>query len=170
MLASFIKFNFNLYFLLFFALVFFGCENSFSSSDKTYIDVLPCVPKTSISTLEIATWNLRNFPLNDKTTEYLDDIIRDMGIDIIAVQEIKSVADLQKVIAKLPGWDFKITSDEDLNIGFLFNSLEVEIDNFEVLFDDQWYAFPRPLVMARAKTRANSSEILLFNIHLKCCG
>ena len=55
-------------------------------------------------TLEIATWNIRNFPMDTGTLERLVTLIRQMDVDLIAVQEIARVSAFNELVSRLPGF------------------------------------------------------------------
>ena len=79
----------------------------FSCAKNKVIDTSP----SSLSfgtdeTLDIITWNIQNFPKqNDITIDYLAELIDSMNVDIIAMQEIGSEIDFNKLVNKLDGWE-----------------------------------------------------------------
>ena len=65
-------------------------------------DVVPSVG--SSSTLDLATWNLENFPGFSSTPQDVADLIASLGLDLVAVQEIQSIAAVDELVARLPGY------------------------------------------------------------------
>ncbi|MDH5597510.1 MAG: endonuclease/exonuclease/phosphatase family protein, partial [Cyclobacteriaceae bacterium] len=97
------------------------------------------------------------------------DFIRDIDADIIAVQEINSSFALADAISNVPNWDGKIYSKNTLKLGFLYKDTEVTITDLTILFEDDTDNFPRPAVLTVAKHISSNEEIILINLHLKCC-
>ena len=54
-----------------------------------------------ISTLNLLTWNVEQFPKNNLTLEYLNHAIDAMAVDVIALQEIKSLTKLNELTTEL---------------------------------------------------------------------
>ena len=60
------------------------------------------------STLDIITWNIKQFPKNNLTVSYLAKLIDSMNVDIIAMQEIwgdGASGSFENLKTKLDGWD-----------------------------------------------------------------
>ena len=139
------------------------------------IHVESCVDELMNDELDIVTWNLQEFPLAPTTPQYIDDIIHQMDADVIAVQEISSALALNEVIRYITplGWKGMVHGVGDLKLGFLYNSKKVDLTDLVVLFDDDPVAFPRPVIKTKITTKANvfgvTTDVWLFNVHLKCC-
>ena len=60
----------------------------------------------SNNTLDIITWNIEWFPKNEMTIEYVKESIDSLNVDIIALQEITSTAELNNLKESLWGnWE-----------------------------------------------------------------
>ena len=118
------------------------------------------------STFDIITWNIKNFPKQNSTVDYLIELIPIFDADIIALQEIESATDFQNLINSLDNYDGIITNSASYNINLAFlysNNLEVEA-TYEI-FTDNWWSFPRsPLV---AHIIWNEKDIYIINNHFK---
>lgn len=134
-----------------------------------------CFTGGSAATLDIVTFNTELFPLNGyETVAELAVLIEAMKVDIIALQEISSFADfdrLDDLLDNYSGIKYPI-ENSDWNLAYLYNTSEISIDNSEtrIIFDDDFWAFPRPPFEIHATHLPTSQEIILLNNHLKCCG
>ncbi|MFC2123685.1 endonuclease/exonuclease/phosphatase family protein [Bacteroidota bacterium] len=130
-----------------------------------------CIITTSIENLEIMTWNVKEFPLDgEETITGVTNIIQKLNPDLIAFQEITTSASLNTLVSNLTGWDDQIIISSGMNLGFLFKTSEVTLEEeiIEILTGDS-YAFPRPPVKI-VISHTNGLSVTLLNIHLKCCG
>ena len=60
--------------------------------------------------LEVMTWNLKQFPLSEnETVGYVQEIIADLKIDLIAFQEINDYNSYESLKNLLPAYNFIIT-------------------------------------------------------------
>ena len=76
---------------------------SLSASSQTIEDLTFGIDHT----LEVATWNIENFPkYGQNTIDYVSQIIRKLDIDIIAFQEITDTVLFKQMLNNLP---FSIT-------------------------------------------------------------
>ena len=57
--------------------------------------------KGDLNTLNIVTWNIENFPKNELTPDYVQTIIDSMEVDILALQEIRSLTSLNNIAYNL---------------------------------------------------------------------
>ncbi len=118
-------------------------------------------------TLETLTWNLQTFPKNENTIPYLTQIIGNSEIDIIALQEIQS--SFTTLLDSLPQYEgIKANSAAyNYDLAFLYNPDEITITNTYEIFENNWYAFPRPPLIIEIEY--NSIPITIINNHFKCC-
>jgi len=139
---------------------------------------LACLPTVSENTLEVVTWNIKNFPVRSSALESVQEIIEDTDADIIAVQEIKSMSAFGDLIEALEGWSGQAIqySSSNLRVGYLFKDAEITvIEQPSNLFPEDspennnaFTSFRRPV---HTKIRhSNGLEVDLVNVHLKCCG
>jgi len=124
------------------------------------------------STLEVATWNIEHFAKSGEvTTDLVIQAIEAMDADIIAMQEIESYQDFQRVKSGLVGRDgYKASSAYgDLNLAYIYKTdgpLEVE-SIYEILTDESRALPRRPLVL---EGTFNGLPLVIINNHYKCCG
>ncbi len=148
-----------------------SCRNNDAGEGGADLDVSACMAATDSATVDVLTWNIREFPLSDsRTIEQVAKIIRKQDPDVIAFQEITSRIDFDKLLDQLPAWDGKVVVNGDLNLAYLFKISEVSlVRGPEILFEGDYGAFPRLplLVVLRHRT---GLEWTLIDIHLKCCS
>lgn len=131
-------------------------------------------------TFEILTWNIENFPqIGNKTVNHVKTIIRNLDVDLIAVQEIGSISSFNNLLDSLPGWSGVLSGDTYGNwyqkTGFLFKSDLISMSNVQNIFysDEDRYAFPRPPLAAYVQLKDGSGTKFDFTIivlHLKAYG
>lgn len=127
-------------------------------------------------TLDIATWNIENFPATRSTPSLVADLITSLDLDLVAVQEIASVSAFAELDARLPEHEGVLSPHVYGNgnyqkLGFLYRSALLELADFTLLFTDDSYAFPRPPVQGRFVARDGSGiELLVIDVHLKAGG
>ncbi len=129
----------------------------------------------SLETHDIATWNLQNFPLNDDlTVNYVTLLIRDLGLDLIACQEIESTEDFDQLVSNLNGWN-GFYSPDVYESGYyqktaiLYNESTVQVGEMVQLWPDCDFAFIRPPIQFPI-TMIENGDTLSFTIivlHLK---
>lgn len=132
----------------------------------------PCFPAFHSNELNVATWNLKLFPLNgDKTVSSLLEIITEFEADIIAVQEITDIAKFKGITCLSNDWVSYIADVRyDQEIGFFCKkSAFSNIGQPSKLFADNPYLFPREVVRLDVQY-IDGTDITFLNVHLKCCG
>ncbi|MFH1809297.1 MAG: endonuclease/exonuclease/phosphatase family protein [Pseudomonadota bacterium] len=127
--------------------------------------------------LEIAAWNVQDFPRNgDTTVQKLAGAVHDMQLDLIAVEEIANMRDFQRVLDKLPEYSGVLCTDTYSNgsyqkTGLIYRSSQIAVSNAQELFDPDWYPFPRsPLqaeVTATDPQGGGSYSFTIIVVHLK---
>jgi len=126
-----------IYFLLL-SLVLISCNKQVS-------DAVEDLPKVNISkygednTLEIASWNIEQFPKHGQTVSNVKNIILDLDIDLYAVEEINDVASFRNLLDSLnaaAGGDFYDgrlnEQSSNLKTGIIFKKTIVEIKIFRM--------------------------------------
>ena len=82
-----------------------------------------------MSTLNLLTWNVENFPKHNLTVEYLNNAINSLVVDIIALQEIESLIKLNQLTNQLgEEWvNFKVSSGSSNygELAYLINTDEI---------------------------------------------
>ncbi|MDM8003921.1 MAG: endonuclease/exonuclease/phosphatase family protein [Bacteroidota bacterium] len=144
------------------------------SPDDTGIFAACVTPGTS-STLDIVSFNVEGFPKAGYTSvTALSALIKTINPDVVALQEVASQADFNRLVKLMPGWSgvFYPVSNDEWNLAYLVKDSEIEIipGTVRTLFEDDSRAFPRPPFEIKVKHRGSGKEILLINLHLKCCG
>ncbi len=134
-----------------------------------------CFATGSDSTLDIVTLNVQQFPkMGLETIEELVILIEKMEADIIALQEITSSTDLSSLDDLLEDYSALAypINNSDWNLAYLYRDSEISIDASEtkIIFSDDFYSFPRPPFEIHATHIPTSTDIIVLNNHLKCCG
>ncbi len=152
--------------------------------------------KGDLNTLNIVTWNIENFPKNELTPDYVQTIVDLMEVDILALQEIRSLTSLNNIAYNLgDNWvAFRSSGSSNYgNLAFLINTNEVNImmdpynmpnadypcptyalniENHRCAYQNPIdyeynFAYRMPYIL---DFEYNSQLFSLVNIHLKCCN
>jgi len=131
----------------------------------------------SDATLDIITWNIENFPKEATTLEYVQDLILSLNPDIIALQEISSLASFS-LLANNLGDDWVGYRYSDSNWGelaYLVNLSRINIieEPYTILNDYEHYFAYRPpyvLNMEFLDEDGTSNAFKIIDVHFKCCG
>jgi len=125
----------------------------------------------SDTTLELVTWNLRNFASDAGSDEValVAEAIRGLGADVVALQEIAQPVRFTQLLAALPDHaGYQATSDRYQNLAYVWLDSTVTVRGVRELFPGEGRAFPRqPLVL---EITWQGRDLVLVNNHLKCCG
>ena len=144
---------------------------------STALSLDNCLVEVSGQTLEIATWNIENFPQSNMSADYVEQIVEAYNLDVIAVQEITSQALFQSLVDNIDGWEGFVTQVNGGNqmVGYLYKTSEISIvgeaqnlyaDDTEE-YNDAFTAFRRPYLVQINHTSGFSTY--LINVHMKCC-
>lgn len=133
--------------------------------------VVPAVG--SATTLDVACWNIENFPDNATTPSLVADVLTSLDLDLIVVEEIASVAAWQELIDRLPEHDGVLsthvyTSTSYQKLGLIYRTSVVQVGAPELLFVADSYAFPRPLF--RVPVTVGSLTFDAIGVHFKAGG
>lgn len=131
-------------------------------------DLVPQVG--SDATIDIATWNIENFPAAESTPRLVADLVTSLDLDLVAVEEISDVAAFDEVVARLPEHAGLLSSHTYGNgsyqkVGFLFREGLVELTGGALLFTDQGFDFPRPPLTVQATVEGRTFTAIA--LHLK---
>lgn len=134
-----------------------------------------CVIPGSSATIDIITFNVQGFPMAGYTSvTALSALVTAIDPDLVALQEVASEADFNRLVKLMPGWTglFYPINNDDWNLAYMVKNAELEIipGTARTLFEDDSYAFPRPPFEIMVRHKATGRELLLINLHLKCCG
>lgn len=126
----------------------------------------------SSESLDFMTWNVQNYPKHNQTNSYMEDIISQINIDIIAFQEIESLSSFNSLMNQLGGDWVGYRSGGNSSYGelaYAVNTQEIEVLSiYTILNQDAYYfAYREPYVL---RFNYQGSEYIMINNHFKCCG
>ena len=151
---------------------FITCFNMGCYKEANVPAVYPddCISGHTGASLDVVTWNLHDFPSNGEITiDSLAVLVTRLDADIIALQEITGTEDFNRLLEKLPRYRGIINANSDLNLAYLVKgNIIVEPESIRVLYEDDPYIFPRP-PFCLAVSGPGIRDLVLINIHLKCC-
>lgn len=161
--------------ILFFTLFLFGvlgCDSNEPATptpdpivESVYKE---CLSTTSSTSLEVVTWNIEHYPMDETTLDEVKDIIINLDADVISLQEISSLTVFETLVDELDGWEGEFALSGSINLAFLYKTSEIELlESITEIYTDNSSAFPRP--PAIIKFRHTQGDIHLIDIHLKCC-
>lgn len=134
-------------------------------------NIVPAVG--SATTLDIACWNIENFPAGPETPGLVADLITSLDLDLVIVEEIASDAAFAELVARLPEHDavlstHRYTPTSYQKIGLIYRSSIATIGTPELLFVTDGYGFPRPPF--RVPVTVGALQFDLIGVHLKAGG
>lgn len=144
------------------------------SPDDTSLFAACVIPGTA-STIDIVTFNVEGFPKAGYTSvTALSALVKAIDPDIVALQEVVSEADFNRMVKLMSGWTgyFYPVNNDEWNLAYLIKDSEMEVipGTARTLFHDDYYAFHRPPFEIMVSHKPSGRELLLINLHLKCCG
>lgn len=106
-------------------------------------------PVGSPDTLEIATWNIENFPAGAGTPSSVADLITSLDLDVIVVEEIASDTAWTELLDRLREHDGVLSTHrynltEYQKVGVIYRTAMVTPGTMKLLFPSESYVFPRP--------------------------
>jgi endonuclease/exonuclease/phosphatase family metal-dependent hydrolase len=136
-------------------------------------DLVPAVGGPA--TLDLATWNIENFPADGTTPRVVADLVASMDLDIVAIQEIADVAAWNELVARLPEHGGLLSEHTYSNgtfqkVGFLYREGLVELSAGILLFAQTGFEFPRPPLQAIASVDDGVNpplDFVIITLHLK---
>jgi len=125
--------------------------------------------------VDIAAWNIENFPRTADTPRIVADLITSLGFDLIAVEEIASVDAFDELVDRLPDHEAILSSHtygegNYQKVGFIYRADLMQVDGGALLFEDQGYDFPRPPLQVHVTVDDGSHppvDFLAIVVHLK---
>ena len=133
-----------------------------------------CVLPGTPASLDIVTFNAGGFPKAGYTSvATLAAFIKAMDPDVVALQEVASEADFNRLVKLMKGWRgyFNPVNNDEWNLAYLIK--EEETGTFatseKLLYKEDAWAFPRSPYELKIKHKPSSAELYLINLHLKCC-
>ena len=150
--------------LLYLLMVIFSC-----AKNKVIDSSRPSINIGTDANLDIITWNIQNFPKHNTTLNYLLELIYIMDPDIIALQEIENETAFNTLKDRLDSYNGIITNSASYNINLaLLYSNNLEVESIYEIFEDDWWSFPRPPLVAQIVW--NGQNVYIINNHFKAMG
>jgi uncharacterized protein len=159
-----------------------GCSGAGGNDDGGILDgldggdqVLNPLRIGSADTLEIATWNIRNFPENQITGERVAFLIGEMDLDLVAVQEITDQQAFMQMLGGMDSYEGVLSTDEYgpgnyQKTGLIYRKDMIDVSGQQALFEGDTYAFPRPPLKVDVSVSLPGGGTLTFIaivVHLK---
>jgi endonuclease/exonuclease/phosphatase family metal-dependent hydrolase len=134
-----------------------------------------CIMSGTLSSLDIMTFNVEGFPkAGYSSVTALSAMIKAIDPDVVALQEVASEADFNRMVRLMPGWTgiFYPVNNSDWNLAYLLKDEETSIyaSLSRLLFEGDSWAFPRPPFEIKIRHIPSGKDLFLINLHLKCCG
>jgi len=131
-------------------------------------DLVPAIG--SESTLEIATWNIQNFPARPSTPQSVADVIASLDVDVIVTEEIADESAWDELLLRLRDYDGILSTHQYApgdyqKIGVIYRRSLVTPGDPTLLFTGDGYDFPRPPLDLPITVDGHTIE--LIGIHLK---
>jgi len=130
-------------------------------------------PRGQENTFELVTWNLEYFPQTVNTVEEVAKIVEALNIDLFAIQEINDTTAFRDLVNRLPDYDGRYSGDiyswGYLKTGLLYKRSLITVSQVRQIFQDDWYAFTRPPLVADITAQRNGErfDFVLIDLHLK---
>jgi len=126
----------------------------------------------SNESLDFMTWNVQNYPKSNQTNAYMEDIINDINIDIIAFQEIESLSAFSSLMNQLGSDWVGYRSGGNSSYGelaYAINTNEIQILNIYTILNQEAYYFGyrEPYIL---RFNYQNDTYIMINNHFKCCG
>ncbi len=165
--------------------ILFGCGENHklvvndNPPDTTVVEHSPFENMTfgQDNTLEVMTWNLKEFPLAGNTTvNKVADALTHLSCDVVALQEIDQNSYFENLVDKLNETDTLNTwagyrstgAYMDINIAYLYKTNVVIKDTIYQILQSEHYYLPRsPLVF---KFFYHSNQYITIANHYKASG
>ncbi len=128
--------------------------------------------------LEIAAWNIEWFPKRGTTTvNDVAEIMRDLDIDLYAMEEIADTSAFRKLLNELDDYDGYYSSDiysfgEYQKTAIVYRKGFIQVSEVKNIFENDGYAFPRPPLQAYIVAQRNGKrfDFHFIVVHLKASG
>lgn len=130
------------------------------------------------ATFELVCWNIENYPkLGTTTVTDVTEIIRDLDVDVIAMEEIADTSAFRQLLNNLPEYA-GIYSQDTYGSGsyqktaVIYRKSMVTLLDHEQIFWGDSYSFPRPplKVTLAAQRNGKTFDFNLIVLHLKASG
>jgi hypothetical protein len=126
-------------------------------------------------TLEIAAWNIENFPAGRETPARVADLITSLDLDIVVCEEIASETAWTELLDRLREHDgilseHRYSPTDYQKIGVIYRTSLVTATSHRLLFTADTYEFPRPPLsvnLAIADGVHAPISLRIIGLHLK---
>ncbi len=122
------------------------------------------------ATFDVATWNLREFPLRGSATlDHLAHLIPQLKLELIALQEINNHSAMIELADMIPHYNTYISDGTtSWRLAYLYDTRSVSVLDTYTIFNGQTNPFPRPPYVMKLNWRGE--EMYVINNHLKALG
>ncbi|MDZ4121577.1 MAG: endonuclease/exonuclease/phosphatase family protein [Candidatus Cloacimonadaceae bacterium] len=122
------------------------------------------------ATFDVATWNLRTFPVNGNTTlDHLARLIPLLKLELIAFQEINSHSAMIQLDERLADYSSYISeATSSYRLAYLYDNRSITVHDAYPIMMGMQNPFPRPPYVIHLTWR--DEEIYVINNHLKAYG
>ena len=125
--------------------------------------------------IDIAAWNIENFPADANTPALVADLVTSLAIDMVAVEEIADLVAWDELVERLPDHEGILSFHEYSpgnfqKVGYLYRADLLEVDPDTLLFEDDSFQFPRPPFQVRVTVPGAAGgpvEFIAIVLHLK---
>lgn len=142
-----------------------------TSYDSSFAQAIRELSFGTDSTLDIATWNIEQFPKQGQTTvDSAGAIIKALNIDLWGLQEIDDITELNKLASALPNYKVATGTGTQRGLAYLYDERTIIRPKIYRIYESSTYSSPfprRPLVL---EFQYNSQIYYVINNHFKCCG
>jgi hypothetical protein len=131
-------------------------------------------PVGTDTTLDVACWNMMNFPAaGDTSVEMAAQIIGGLNLDVWGVEEIADTTAFRALLARLPGYAGVFSPDGGGSFyqktGIIYRTAVVTLNSWKPILTGDSYAFTRPPIEADLTAHGNG-KVYHFRLvvqHLK---
>jgi endonuclease/exonuclease/phosphatase family metal-dependent hydrolase len=133
-------------------------------------DVVPSVG--SDGSIDIATWNIENFPKAGNTAEHVANLIASLDLDLVALQEIEDTDAFNELVARLPEHGGVLSTHTYGNgtyqkLGFLYRRELLSVTGQKLLLTSYGYNLPRPPLQITVTVDSAGVDFTVIVVHLK---
>ena len=136
-------------------------------------DLVPSVG--TAGAVDIATWNVENFPMALATPRLMADLIESLDLDIVIMEEVEDIASFDQLVARLPDRAGLLSTHTYGNgtyqkIGFIYRTDSITLSNVLLLFISDGFDFPRPPMQVTVSVDDGvhpAVDFLLIGLHFK---
>ena len=157
-------------------ILFAGCSKRTTGPELIKPDQRLVSREGTDSTFDIATWNVRDFPLEGRTTvSTLARLIGDLDIDMFGLEEMNDTGAFNSLLDSLDDYNGFISEypGDMLKLGIIYKKNMVSISTPFQIYTSDSYAFPRPPLITYVEVKNEGKVVFSFSLivnHLKAYG